>query len=507
MLYILSDLLTRRPPGTDAKTAIVDGTRRISYFELTDRAQRYALLLREAGIRRGDRVGIFMRRSIESVIALFAVAFAEGVAVFLNDVLKSMQANYILQHCGASLLLTESRLLLSVPDLAMAADRIIEIDKTPAPEDSYAPTSTIGEDVAMIIYTSGSTGRPKGITLSHTNLLGGAHIISDYLRISGDDILISLLPFSFDYGLNQLLTALLKGGTLVIQRSLFPADICKTLLMENVSGMAAVPMLWLQLTQEYSPFLKTGFPKLRYMTNTGGRLPEGTVRLLRKAHPGADLYLMYGLTEAFRSTFLPPDQADRRPTSIGKAIPNVEILVLNEQGKPCAPGEVGELVHRGANISLGYWRDPESSAKVFRQNPLQNREQLVRPETVVYSGDWVKQDEEGYLYYVGRKDQTLKSHGIRVSSEEVEEYIFASQLVSGAVVFGVPREDAEPELVAVIVPKDPATFRLENLLQFCKKEMPEYLRPHKFSCMKSFPQTSSGKPDRVRIKEDYAENR
>jgi len=505
MLYTLPELLTRHPHAMGDKTAVVDGTRRTSYAELTERVQCYAHLLRQAGIRRGDRVGIFMRRSIEAVVALFAVSFAEGVAVFLNDVLKSMQANYILEHCGASLLLTESRLLLSVPDLAMRADRIIKIDETPAPKGHYTPTSTLGADVAMIIYTSGSTGRPKGITLSHGNLLSGAYIISDYLRIGEADTLISLLPFSFDYGLNQLLTAFLTGATLVVQRSLFPVDICNTLLREGVTGMAAVPMLWLQLTQELSPFVKTSFPKLRYMTNTGGRVPEGTVRLLREAHPKAELFLMYGLTEAFRSTFLPPSQVDKRPTSIGKAIPNVEILVLNEQGKPCAPGEVGELIHRGANISLGYWRDPESTVKAFRPNPLQNREYIVQPEIVVYSGDWVKQDEEGYLYYVGRKDQTLKSHGIRVSPEEVEEHVFASKLVAGVVVFGIPREDNEPELVAVIVPKDPATFKLANLLQFCKKEMPEYLRPHKFSCVERFPQTSSGKPDRVRIKEEYVE--
>jgi acyl-CoA synthetase (AMP-forming)/AMP-acid ligase II len=259
------------------------------------------------------------------------------------------------------------------------------------PESRIDPSPVIGNDLALIIYTSGSTGLPKGIMLSHTNLITGAYIVADYLCLTEKDVLISLLPFSFDYGLNQLLTAVLVCGTLVIQRLLLHVDICTALVKEKVTGMAAVPMLWQQLAHSRSLFLKTEFPDLRYMTNTGGRLPEPIVKDIRRAHPHADLYLMFGLTEAFRSTFLRPEEADKHPTSVGKAIPNCEIVLLNGRGEVCKPGEQGELVHRGATVSLGYWKDPESTAIRFRPAPFQAGKGGI-PEIAVYSGDYATMD-------------------------------------------------------------------------------------------------------------------
>jgi acyl-CoA synthetase (AMP-forming)/AMP-acid ligase II len=251
--------------------------------------------------------------------------------------------------------------------------------------------------------------------------------------------------------------------------------------------------------------LKNSYPSLRYITNSGGRMPETVTRQVRQSHPAVDIYLMYGLTEAFRSTYLPPYQVDTRPTSMGKAIPNVEILVVNDNGEPCRPGEVGELVHRGATISLGYWRDPDATARVFRPHPLAATPG-GREEVVVYSGDYVKMDEEGYLYYIGRKDAQLKSHGMRVSPEEVEEYLYSSKLVAHAVVFGATGEDGETRIVAAIVPLDHASFEQEILRRFCKELLPDYLIPQAFWVRSGFPQTSSGKPDRVKIREDYLQS-
>jgi acyl-CoA synthetase (AMP-forming)/AMP-acid ligase II len=247
-----------------------------------------------------------------------------------------------------------------------------------------------------------------------------------------------------------------------------------------------------------------GLPQLRYITNSGGRLPEHIVRLIRAAHPHVQVYLMYGLTEAFRSTYLPPDQVDHRPSSIGKAIPNVEVLVINEEGRRCKPGEVGELVHRGANMSMGYWRDPDATARVFRPHPLEAFRN-GRSELVVFSGDLVKIDAEGYLYFVGRGDQLIKSRGVRVSPEEIERCIASSNLVSNVVSFAVPRDETDSDIVAAVIPKEPSSFREEALEEFCKREMPEYMWPRIIWRMATFPLTPSGKPDRGKVREMYAQ--
>jgi acyl-CoA ligase (AMP-forming) (exosortase A-associated) len=488
------------------KAAIVDGQNRITYAELIERTFNAAYLLKEAGITKGDHVAIYLRRSLEFVITLFATYLTGGVAVVINEILRPRQINYILEHSEASLLVTDRRQRHYLPDPAIDEQRIIHIDEEVNPSSRpFSPCTTIGADLANIIYTSGSTGLPKGIMLSHDNLLSDTKIVADYLKLTEQDRIISLLPFSFDYGLNQLLTTLFVGGMLVIQRSLFPADICSSLQKERVTGMAGVPMLWLQLTKPHSPFTRTTFPSLRYITNSGGRLPVEIVRWIRKSHPHVHIYLMYGLTEAFRSTYLSPDQVDRHPSSIGKAIPNVEILVVHEERRLCREGEVGELVHRGANISMGYWRDPESTRRVFRPHPLQAAGQGYQ-ETVVFSGDLVKKDQEGLLYFVGRKDQLIKSHGFRVSPEEIETWIFSSTLVSNVVAFSVPRDEVDCDIVMAIIPQEPASFKEEHLHEFCKREMPEYMRPNIIWCLDQFPQTSSGKPDRCRIKEIYVES-
>jgi acyl-CoA synthetase (AMP-forming)/AMP-acid ligase II len=235
-------------------------------------------------------------------------------------------------------------------------------------------------------------------------------------------------------------------------------------------------------------------------------VPEGTVRAIRQWHPQVDIYLMYGLTEAFRSTYLPPAEVDRRPDSMGKAIPDNEILVIGEDGKACRSGETGELVHRGATVSLGYWRDPEATSRVFRPNPLADPGQ-GRSETVVYSGDLVKTDEEGYLYFVGRRDNLIKSSGFRISPEEIEECVFASELVAHAVAFAVPRNEAEVEIVVAVVPRSPQTFDQEVLRRYCRTELPEYARPHVIRVLDAFPLTTTGKPDRPKIRSEYVYSR
>lgn len=504
-LYSLPDLL-RRPPRH--RIALVDGsgegTGRVTYGELLENSRRWAGLLRERGLRKGDRAVIFLPKSIESVVALFAVSLAGGVAVVAYERLRTRQLRHILEHSGAAFLVTDRRQLLYVPDLQPGAAEILEVEPGSVCTSPPWEERSIGADLALLLYTSGSTGQPKGVMLSHDNLLSGARIVADYLELGPDDILISLLPFSFDYGLNQLLTALLVGGRLVLQRSTFSADVCGTLDRERVTGLAGVPTLWAQLTQEGSPFVRRSLPDLRYVTNTGGRLPEAAVRAVQRSHPQVKVYLMYGLTEAFRSTYLPPGEVDRRPSSIGKAIPGVEVLVVDENGGPCPPGEVGELVHRGANVALGYWRAPEATAQVFRPHPHPVPDGVE--ETVVYSGDLVRADEEGYLYFVGRRDHLIKHRGFRVSPEEVETLLNGSELVASAVAFGFPGDGPDDRLVVAVTPRNGCRFREEAVRDFCKREMPEYLRPEVIWRIDRLPLTTSGKPDRGALREEYAED-
>jgi len=499
MIDTVRDLLIAQARGVHAGThAIVEGERRITYAELLERAQRQAGVLAAAGVGKGDRVVIFLPRSIEAVAALFGTWFAGGVAVVANERLRSQQVHHVVEHSEASCVVTNDRQLRSVPHLP--CDRVVNVDRE-VPHDARPHEHLDGADLAMLLYTSGSTGLPKGVMLSHDNLLTGTRIVAGYLSLTGRDVILSVLPFSFDYGLNQLLTALFVGGTLVIQRSMFPNDISQTLVRERITGLAGVPTLWAQLTGRHSPFLKTAYPQLRYITNSGGRVPEETVRSIRAAHPATQIFLMYGLTEAFRSTFLPPDQVDHRPTSMGRAIPEVEILVINQQGIVCAPGEVGELVHCGANVSMGYWRDAQNTALRFRPHPLRPDD----AEQVVFSGDLVKTDAEGYLYYVGRQDKQIKSRGVRVSPEEIERYMHSSTVVSQVVSFAVPRADGDSDIVAAVIPHDPSQFRQEVLEEFCRNEMPEYMQPCVFWPMTEFPLTSSGKPDRCEIERLYVE--
>lgn len=481
--------------GNAHKVAIVDGLYRITFAELLDRAESFSASLQDRGVRPGDRVVIFLPRSAAAVVALFGTWFAGGVAVIANERLRSQQLRHVIEHSEAACVVADDRQLRSVPDLPLHA--VLNIGRVESQAARpHAPVSA--SDLAMLIYTSGSTGMPKGIMLSHDNLLAGARIVSGYLTLTARDVILSVLPFSFDYGLNQLLTSLLVGATLVIQRSMFPNDISKTLLRERITGIAGVPTFWVQLGGRHSPFLKTTYPDLRYITNSGGRFPESLVRSVRSAHPNLQIFLMYGLTEAFRSTYLPPAQVDDRPSSMGKAIPEVEILVINERGERCAPGEVGELVHCGGTVSMGYWRDAEHTARMFRPHPLG-----AGDERVVFSGDLVKTDEEGYLYYIGRKDKQIKSRGVRISPEEIERCIHSSSVVAQVVSFAVPNDDGDSDIVAAVVPVDPSLFREDVLSGFCRDAMPEYMQPRVFWPMTEFPLTSSGKPDRCEIERQY----
>lgn len=470
--------------------AIIERDRVTSHRALMERAAAIAAVLRQEGLTLDQRVGILLDRGADAAATFFGVAAAGGIAVNINETLRPRQVEYVLDHASASVLITSQEVLARQPRAIATAARVLLVDQVSGNGDAV-PVPRIGNDVAHIIYTSGSTGLPKGVTISHANIWAGMESVATYTRISGNDRIASLLPFSFDYGLNQLLTTVGRGAALVVERSPLPPAIVETLRTAEVTVLPCVPPLWLQLLATES-FRQRPIASLRAMTNTGGRVPLDAVRALRSAQPQAELFLMYGLTEAFRSTYLPPDQVDRRPDSIGKAIPGAEILVVKEDGTRCGPNEPGELVHRGPTVSLGYWKDPEITNRIFRPHPLRP-DGAQDLERVVYSGDLVRTDEEGFLYYLGRRDTLIKTMGFRVSPDEVASVLYASGAVVESVVLSEPDEQRGERIVAYVVLKPEAS--VEQLRAFCGLEMPRYMQPARFEVRDSLPRTSSGKFD------------
>jgi acyl-CoA ligase (AMP-forming) (exosortase A-associated) len=357
----------------------------------------------------------------------------------------------------------------------------------------------IDTDMAAILYTSGSTGRPKGVVLSHRNMVAGAKSVASYLGNGPHDTLLAALPLSFDAGFSQLTTAFYSGARVVLLNYLLPRDVLRAIERERVTGLTAVPPLYIQLAQLEWPAAIGD--SLRYFANTGGRMPRETLEQLRRRVPKAQPFLMYGLTEAFRSTYLPPEEVDRRPDSIGKAIPNAEILVLREDGTECGPDEPGELVHRGALVGQGYWGDAEKTAERYRPLPpgVGGREAgLQLPEIAVFSGDTVRRDAEGFLYFVGRRDEMIKTSGYRVSPTEVEEVLYATQLVGECVAFGVDHPMLGQAIQVVATAPDGSDgVDVDALLAACRQRMPVYMVPAGVQTLPGpLPRNPNGKIDR-----------
>jgi acyl-CoA ligase (AMP-forming) (exosortase A-associated) len=495
------------------KEALVHGEQRLSYREVARRTGGLAKGLRQAGLVRGDRVGIYLEPSVDQVVSIFGISLAGGVYVPINTTLFSEQVGHIAKDCGmkglittAAKLSTLSAVLQQIPALEFVIltgdgdiqqmalpihhfDELCELSGPPEWREQ-----AISKDLAAILYTSGSTGKPKGVMLSHANVMAGSTIVSTYLGITASERILAALPFSFDAGMNQLMTAFQQGGTMVLINFVFAREVVQTLLKERITGLAGVPTLWSLLAQPNSTLQKQPLPDLRYITNTGGAMPQTVLKVLRQALPKTKIFLMYGLTEAFRSTYLPPEELDRRPTSMGKAIPDTEIIVINEQGQLCKPGEIGELVHRGATVSLGYWNRPEDTARALRPNPLLPPE-VGDCEKVCYSGDLVKTDADGFLYFVGRRDTMIKSSGFRISPNEVEEVLFQTGKLRGAAVIGIPDEVLGQVIKAFVVAKDGEPLDTEALLAMCGEKIPRYMVPKFIEVLSELPKTSSGKVD------------
>ncbi len=536
---LLPQLVSLSAQRSQDSIALRSGDKDVSYAQLDLAMRQFANGLMALGLARGERVGIYLEKRLETVIASFAAPAAGGVFVPINPLLKAEQVAFILQDCNVRVLLTSpDRLALLDSVLAHCPDlRHVVVTESAASKGSLpgalqtgpalvswgdllaspdcAAHRVIDTDMAAILYTSGSTGKPKGVVLSHRNMVAGAKSVAAYLENAAQDTLLAALPLSFDAGFSQLTTAFHVGARVVLLNYLLPRDVIKAMEREQVTGLTAVPPLYIQLTQLEWPAAIN--QHLRYFANTGGRMPRETLDLLRQRAPAAKPFLMYGLTEAFRSTYLPPDEVDRRPDSIGKAIPNAEILVLREDGSTCGPNEPGELVHRGALVGQGYWNDAAKTAERYKLlvPGVAGREAgLQLPEYAVFSGDTVRMDEEGYLYFIGRRDEMMKTSGYRVSPTEVEEILYATRLVGECVAFGVDHP-ALGQAIQVIAtaPESADSARLQDgqaqvkdLLAQCKARMPAYMVPAGIEFVAGpLPRNPNGKIDRKTLSTNWAE--
>lgn len=514
MPCLLHDLITHSASISPRAVALTDQRHTLTYAALAERVSQAATAYLALGVRRAERVALYMEKRLETVVGMFGAAAAGAVFVPINPLLKPDQVAYILNDCGVRVLVTSGeRLKLLLPVLSQCPNlnAVVVVDATDDLErpcgvelaswqdalsrpGNARPHRSIDTDMVAILYTSGSTGKPKGVVLSHRNMVTGARSVAQYLENRSSDRILAALPLSFDAGFSQLTTAFHVGACVTLINYLLPRDVIEVVVRERITGLTAVPPLWIQLAQMKWPSTVT--EHLRYIANTGGRMPKATLERLRAALPKTAPFLMYGLTESFRSTYLPPAELDRRPDSIGKAIPNAEVLVVREDGTPCAPGEPGELVHRGALVSLGYWNDPEKTAERFKPAPNQPKE-LVMPEIAVWSGDTVQLDKEGFIYFIGRRDEMIKTSGYRVSPTEVEEVVYATGLVAETAALGIAHPVLGQAIVIVATPRNGRALDVDALLAECRKRLPTYMVP---ALIKehagSLPRNPNGKIDR-----------
>ena len=521
MTILLPDLIKQHALGRPDADALCFKTQTLSYADLWQQITAFQQGMLAADLKRHDRVAIYLPKQIETVTAMFGTSAAGGVFVPVNPGLKARQVSYIMQNCNVRILITSADRLKVMQEFLHECDdlrRIVIVGKMPEdidthgvdveswddfvisePDHQRAAHPVIDADMTAILYTSGSTGMPKGVVLSYRNMVAGAQSVATYLNNCPEDVILSVLPLSFDAGLSQLTTAFYAGAKVVLMNYLLPRDVIRAVAKNKVTGLTLVPPLWVQLAE--LEWQEEAVSSLRYIATTGGRMPIPVTEKLSSVLSHSDIYLMYGLTEAFRSTYLPPEEVKRRPDSIGRAIPNAEILVVREDGTLCGPGEPGELVHRGALVSLGYWNDMERTKERFRPAPGQVSG-LPNPELAVWSGDTVKMDDEGYLYFVGRRDEMIKTSGFRVSPTELEEIIYASGLVGEVAAIGVEDMQLGQAIYIVVTAKDGHDFEEETLIAFCRQEMPTYMVPKRVILWDALPRNPNGKVDRKKIAAD-----
>ncbi len=524
---LVNDFLQDSAEQFPDKVALVCNGHRLTYADIEEQANQVANGMLALGVRRGARVAVWLPNSVEAVVAIFAILKAGATFTVINSTTKPGKLTYVLNNCAASGVFAPGRrgeqvvhLFDAVPSLRFAAlcgkgavqaaavhpsvvafPQLLEAYPSTRPpsfppiggDEGGAPpiggdeggAPSIDVDLASLIYTSGSTGEPKGVMSTHANVVFAASSIIQYLENTPEDIVINVLPLSFDYGLYQLMMVFKFGGTLVLERSFaYPAAVLRRIEQEQVTGLPGVPTLFAMLLQmDLSRF---DLSSLRYLTNTAAALPVEHIHRIREAFPWARLYSMYGLTECKRTLYLPPEELDRRPGSVGIAIPGTEVWIENEAGKRLGPGEVGELVVRGSHVMQGYWGNPDETAKRYRPG-------RYPAERLLYTGDLFRMDEEGFLYFVARKDDIIKSRGEKVAPKEVENVLYQLPGVVEAAVVGVPDELLGQAIKAFIVCGDDYHLSERDVLRHCAQHLEDFMVPRYVEFRPSLPKTSSGK--------------
>ncbi len=484
------------------KTALVCGERRIAYAELAAQAAALAATLRARGVERGDRVVLYLDNSPEAVAAIFGVLQAGAVFSVVNPGTKLGKLAYILNNCTARAVLTEPRLRETAEQAARSVPSVAFTLCAPfgaalAGAGGRLPSPGIELDLAMIVYTSGSTGFPKGVMMTHRNVVAAATSITTYLESTPEDVVVSVLPLAFDYGLYQVLMSVKMGGTLVLEKSFtYPAVLLERLRQEKATGLPLVPTIAAMLLQ-LDGLAPGSFPHLRYLTNTAAALPPAHLERLQALFPAARIFSMYGLTECKRCTYLPPEELGRRPGSVGIAIPGTEAYVVDDEGRRAPPGVVGELVVRGPHVMQGYWGDPQATARALRPGPYPW-------EKVLFTGDLFYADAEGFLYFVGRKDDIIKTRGEKVSPKEVENVLYEMPGLREAAVIGVPDPILGMALRAVVVAEAGAALTEREVIRHCSRRLEDFMVPKSVVFREALPKSENGKISRRRVAEALA---
>jgi len=482
------------------KQAVVTKEARLTYAELLDQSSRLARALQEHGLERGDRVAIFMDNTAACTVSIFGTLIAGGVFMVVNPQTKADKLAFILDDSEASVLLTENslaRVFTPALDEASSLRAVLSVGGAdgsgrvrdfqavvdaaePSPDDA----GTIPNDLAALIYTSGSTGNPKGVMLTHSNMVFAAGSISEYLRLSEDDRILSVLPLAFDYGLYQLLMSVRLGATLALERSfVFPAETLRRLESEEITVFPGVPTVYATLLGMRT---ERTFPNVTRLTNTAAGLPPDFHHRLLERFPNALIFRMYGLTECKRVSYLEPELVHEKPTSVGKAIPGTETFVLDAEGRPVAPGETGVLYVRGPHVMAGYWRQPELTDYMLKEGP-------VPGERMLCTHDFFSVDEEGYLYFLGRSDDIIKTRGEKVSPLEVENALYAIGGIKEAAVIGVPDELLGEAVRAYVVLEDGVEHTEQEIVAACRTRLESFMVPKEVVFLDELPKTTTGK--------------
>ncbi len=508
---LLQDSLTISAARHAEKTAIVTADERVTYAELHDRASRFASLLQEAGVRRGDRVAIFLENSVDTVAGIYGALYAGAAFMVVNPQTKEDKLHYMLADSGAAAVLSEGRLARAVSGLladpATALPGLLALvlagdaaDGGGAPRDdrfavrrladwtstALSAPGTIPLDLAALVYTSGSTGNPKGVMLSHQNMVFAQGSLVEYLRLDASDRILNLLPLAFDYGLYQALMAVHLGATLVLERTFaFPAAIVKRVVDEGVTVFPGVPTVFATLLSLHRN-APLAMPSVRRYTNTAAHLPDEYVPGLLEMSPGALVYKMYGLTECKRVCYLEPELVLSKPLSVGKAIPGTETYLVGEDGRPVGPGVTGTLYVRGPHVMLGYWNLPAETEHMLKPGKYPG-------ERVLCTHDWFRTDEDGFLYFMGRSDDIIKSRGEKVSPVEVENALATIPGVREAAVIGVPDELLGQAVRAFVVLDPGATYTEQAFKREAMARLESFMVPRDVRFVQDLPKTATGK--------------